>query len=97
MKTRTAVILAGGLGTRLRSVVTDVPKPMAPIEGRPFLEYLLDYWIDQGIERFILSVGYRGDVIVDHFGNGYRRVPIAYAFESQPLGTGGDCCWPLSI
>lgn len=89
MKTRTAVILAGGLGTRLRSVVTDVPKPMAPIEGRPFLEYLLDYWIDQGIERFILSVGYRSEVIIDHFGNGYRQVPIAYAFESQPLGTGG--------
>lgn len=89
MTTRTAVILAGGLGTRLRSVVPDLPKPMAPVEGRAFLEYLLDYWIDQGIERFILSTGYRSEAISTHFGNYYRNVPLTYAREPHPLGTGG--------
>ena len=85
----TAVILAGGLGTRLRSVVPDLPKPMAPIAGRPFLEYQLDYWIGQGIRRFVLSVGYRHDLIVDHFKTRYKGAGIAYAIESSPLGTGG--------
>ncbi len=85
----TAIVLAGGQGTRLRDTVPDVPKPMAPINGAPFLEYLLDYWIAQGVERFILSVGYRKDVIIDHFGSSYRRVPIEYAIEDSPLGTGG--------
>ena len=59
----TAIILAGGLGTRLKGVVRGVPKPMAPIRGRPFLEYQMDYWIDQGISRFILSVGYLNELI----------------------------------
>ncbi|BEV73301.1 D-glycero-D-manno-heptose 1-phosphate guanosyltransferase [Paludibacterium sp. THUN1379] len=85
----TAIILAGGLGTRLRSVVADVPKPMAPIDGRPFLEYQLDYWIDQGIRSFILSVGYRYEVIIDHFGANYHGAMLQYAVEEQPLGTGG--------
>jgi D-glycero-alpha-D-manno-heptose 1-phosphate guanylyltransferase len=84
-----AVILAGGLGTRLRSVVPDIPKPMAPIGGRPFLEYQLDYWINQGISRFVLSVGYRHEVITGHFGSHYKGVPLEYAIEEQPLGTGG--------
>ena len=84
-----AIVLAGGLGTRLRSVVADVPKPMAAIGGRPFLEYLLDHWIDQGIRRFTLSVGYRHEVIVDHFGDAYRGAAIRYAVERSPLGTGG--------
>ena len=53
----TAVILAGGLGTRLRSVVTDRPKPMALVAGRPFLEHLMQYWHKQGIQSFVLSVG----------------------------------------
>ena len=84
-----AVILAGGLGTRLRGVVPDLPKPMAPISGRPFLEYQLDYWIAQGIGRFVLSVGYRHDAIVEHFGSRYKGVELDYAIEEQPLGTGG--------
>lgn len=83
------VILAGGYGTRLRSVVSDVPKPMAPVGGRPFLEYLLDYWIAQGIRRFILSTGYLGDVVQNHFGNAYRTAAIDYMREESPLGTGG--------
>ncbi len=85
----TAVILAGGLGTRLRSAVPDLPKPMAPIAGRPFLEHLLDYWIAQGINRFVLSVGYRHEIIVDHFGAAYKRAALVYAIEEAPLGTGG--------
>lgn len=89
MAVTTAVILAGGLGTRLRSVVSQVPKPMAPIEDRPFLERLMDYWIDQGIKRFILSVGYLSQAISGHFGNIYRTAEIDYAIEQERLGTGG--------
>ncbi|WP_252088972.1 nucleotidyltransferase family protein [Pseudomonas sp. MWU13-3659] len=95
MSIRTAVVLAGGLGTRLRSVVSDVPKPMAPVAGRPFLEYLFDYWIDQGIERFVLSVGYRHEAIIEHFGDFYRGAALNYAREPQPLGTGGGLLMAL--
>ncbi len=84
-----AIVLAGGLGTRLRSVVPDVPKPMAPVNGRPFLEYQLNYWIRQGVTRFVLSLGYKHKTVVDHFGPNYRGVELAYAIEDQPLGTGG--------
>ena len=84
-----AIVLAGGLGTRLRSEVPDLPKPMAPVAGRPFLEYLLDYWIAQGINRFVLSVGYRHEIISAHFGHSYGGVPVDYAIEEVPLGTGG--------
>lgn len=84
-----AVILAGGLGTRLRAAVPDLPKPMAPINGRPFLEHQIDYWIDQGIRHFVLSVGYRRELIMDHFGASYRNARIDYAIETVPLGTGG--------
>jgi len=85
----TAIILAGGLGTRLRSVVPDLPKPMAPISGRPFLEHQLDYWIKQGVSNFVLSIGYRHEVIVDHFGNRYKDAELDYVIEKTPLGTGG--------
>jgi D-glycero-alpha-D-manno-heptose 1-phosphate guanylyltransferase len=84
-----AVILAGGLGTRLRSVVPDLPKPMAPISGRPFLEHQLDYWIKQGVGHFVLSVGYRYEMILDHFGNQYKDAKLDYVIEKIPLGTGG--------
>jgi D-glycero-alpha-D-manno-heptose 1-phosphate guanylyltransferase len=84
-----AIVLAGGFGTRLRSAVPDVPKPLAPINGRPFLEYLLDYWIGQSIARFVLSVGYLHEMIEQRFGTVYRGCPIEYAVEKQPLGTGG--------
>lgn len=84
-----AIVLAGGLGTRLRQVVPELPKPMAPVNGRPFLEYLLDYWVEQGVNRFILSVGYKRDAIFGHFGHRYRNADVVYAIEDQPLGTGG--------
>jgi D-glycero-alpha-D-manno-heptose 1-phosphate guanylyltransferase len=85
----TAIILAGGLGTRLASAVPDVPKPMASVRGRPFLEHLMDYWIDQGVDRIVLSVGYKRQVIMDHFGSSYRSLRVSYAVEERPLGTGG--------
>lgn len=84
-----AIILAGGLGTRLRSVVKDVPKPMATINGRPFLEYILDYLNKYNFERIILAVGYKSDVIKNHFGNSYKELNIKYSEEREPLGTGG--------
>lgn len=84
-----AIILAGGRGTRLQSIVPNVPKSMAPINGRPFLEYLLDYWISQGVCKFILSVGYLKNIIIKHFGQEYRGTKIRYALEEEPLGTGG--------
>jgi D-glycero-alpha-D-manno-heptose 1-phosphate guanylyltransferase len=84
-----AIILAGGLGTRLRSTVPDLPKPMAPINGRPFLEHQMDYWIEQGVDHFVISVGYLKDTIINHFGQNYRGTSIDYAIEDNPLGTGG--------
>lgn len=85
-----AVILAGGLGTRLRSVIGEaLPKPMAPIGGRPFLELLLDQLIDGGVDDVVLLVGHRSGVIRDHFGDAYGGVPIRYSVEPAPLGTGG--------
>src|SRR5262245_49936719 len=84
-----AIVLAGGLGTRLRATIGDIPKPLAPVRGRPFLEYLLAYWIGQGVTSFILSVGYRSEMITGHFGASFRGAAIDYAVEDRPLGTGG--------
>jgi D-glycero-alpha-D-manno-heptose 1-phosphate guanylyltransferase len=83
------IVLAGGLGTRLRSVVSDVPKPMAPIKGKPFLEFLLNYWINQGVDLITLSVGHKYEKIKNHFGNSFNGVPLEYVIEEAPLGTGG--------
>jgi len=85
----TAVILAGGLGTRLRSVVSDRPKPMAEVAGKPFLAHLMRYWLIQGIERFILSVGYRADQIECYFGSTFEGCKVEYVHERFPMGTGG--------
>ncbi|MBU1191308.1 MAG: nucleotidyltransferase family protein [Gammaproteobacteria bacterium] len=84
-----AIVLAGGLGTRLKERIADIPKPMAPVGERPFLEYLLDQLIIGGINEIILSVGFRADVIIDHFGESYRNASLSYAVETEPLGTGG--------
>jgi len=89
MTIETAIILAGGLGTRLRSTVPNLPKPMAPVNNRPFLEYLMTYWMSQGVSNFILSVGYKYEIIIDHFGFSWKGVPIQYEVEKTPLGTGG--------
>ena len=84
-----AIVLAGGLGTRLRSVVPDLPKPMAPVAGRPFLAWVLDRLVDAGFERAVLAVGYRFEAIHDHFGDNYRGMALHYSVEHTPLGTGG--------
>jgi D-glycero-alpha-D-manno-heptose 1-phosphate guanylyltransferase len=85
----TAVILGGGLGTRLRSIVDDRPKPMAEVSGKPFLAHLMSYWLDQGINRYILSVGYRADQIQSYFGSSFEGSEVEYVHEEYPLGTGG--------
>ena len=84
-----AIVLAGGQGTRLREAVPDLPKSMAEINGRPFLEYLLDRLIEQGIIRVVLSVGYLRDAIISHFGERYKDLEIDYVIEEEPMGTGG--------
>ncbi len=84
-----AIILAGGLGTRLKSAVKDVPKPMASINSRPFLEYLLDQLINEGVQRVIFSVGHKSEIIQNHFAGQYRDCEIVYAIEENLLGTGG--------
>ncbi len=84
-----AIILAGGFGTRLKELVSDVPKSMAIVSGRPFLEYLLDYLSARGVGRAVLSVGYKHEIITGHFGNRYKEMEIDYAIETEPLGTGG--------
>jgi len=88
--------LAGGFGTRLRAVVPDLPKPMAPVAGRPFLEILLGALKTKGVERVVLSVGYRAELIIRHFGEHWRGLEIDYAVENTPLGTGGAVRLALS-
>ena len=83
------IVLAGGLGTRLKSVVSDVPKPMAPVAGRPFLEYVLAQFAGQGFKRTILSLGHMADVVTQHFGTNYRGMELVHEIEHTPLGTGG--------
>lgn len=87
--TKVAFVLVGGKGTRLRPAVSDRPKPMAEVNGRPFLEHLLDYWISQGVEEFILCVGYMADFIGKHFQDEYRGAKLKYSFDDGDLGTGG--------
>ncbi len=84
-----AIILAGGLGTRLASRLSGVPKPMAPVAGRPFLQILLNQLKEAGCTRVLLSVGHLHAVIRDHFGQSYGGMRIGYAIEEMPLGTGG--------
>lgn len=85
----TAVVLAGGLGTRLRPVLADRPKVLAEIHGRPFLKYLLDQLIGVGIGNVVLCTGYLSHQVREVIGDCYRDLEIAYSAESTPLGTGG--------
>ena len=84
-----AIILAGGFGTRLAQVVRDVPKPMAPVAGKPFLQYLADDLIEQGVTRMVFAVCYKKEVIMSFFGKEYRGAEVCYSVEEQPLFTGG--------
>lgn len=92
-----AVILAGGLGTRLRSAVADLPKSMAPVAGRPFLTYLLQFLEMNGIRRVVLAVGYRKEAISDFFGSSYGNLKLVYSVEQEPLGTGGALLQSLAL
>jgi D-glycero-alpha-D-manno-heptose 1-phosphate guanylyltransferase len=85
----TGAILAGGLGTRLRSVVSDRPKVLATVLGKPFLAYLLDQLAQAGVDRVVLLTGYRGEQIQQEFGNRYGRLALDYSTETSPLGTAG--------
>lgn len=84
-----AIILAGGFGTRLRSVVSDVPKCMALIDGKPFLYYLIEFLQKNGIEHFIFSVGYLHEVIEKYLQQNYPELNVYISLETEPLGTGG--------
>ena len=86
---REAIVLAGGFGTRLKQVVSDLPKPMASIAGRPFLEILLTSLARKGFRRAVLSLGFMAEKIFTHFGDRYAGVELVYEVEQQPLGTGG--------
>ena len=92
-----AVVLAGGLGTRLRSEVGETPKVMAPVAGRPFLEYVLAELDRQGFRHVILAVGYKKEVVIAHFGSSFRGLSLDYSEEQQLLGTGGGVRKALSL
>ena len=84
-----AIVLAGGFGTRLQHITKDIPKPMAPINDVPFLEFVLDYLIDSGITDITLAVSYKWELIKNYFNYEYRDAHISYKIEKAPLGTGG--------
>lgn len=90
-----ALILAGGLGTRLQSVVSDVPKPMAQVAGKPFVEYILQYLKEFGVERVVFSIGYKAEAFQNYFGKKYQGIEIEYVIEKEPLGTGGALKYAL--
>lgn len=85
----TGAILAGGLGTRLRAVVSDRPKVLAMVRGKPFLAYLLDQLMEGGVRDVVLLTGYRGEQIRDVFGRRFRSIRLEYSQEETPLGTAG--------
>ncbi|MCK9366939.1 MAG: nucleotidyltransferase family protein [Metallibacterium scheffleri] len=84
-----AIILAGGRGTRLQGVVSDVPKPLAPVQGRPFLAWLLDLLAQQGMRRVVVAAGYKAEMVHAAIGEHWHGMRIDYAVEPTPLGTGG--------
>lgn len=91
-----AVVLAGGFGTRLREVVADVPKPMAPIGNVPFLEILLKSLAIKGFKNVVLSLGYMAEKISSYFGSHFSGMGLSYVVEDTPLGTGGATRLALS-
>ena len=87
---REAIVLAGGLGTRLRGVIgSELPKPMAVVAGKPFLHYLLEQLKRWNTGRVVLSVGYKHEIILEHFARSYDGMELVYSIENEPLGTGG--------
>jgi D-glycero-alpha-D-manno-heptose 1-phosphate guanylyltransferase len=86
---REAVILSGGFGTRLKSLVAELPKPMALINNLPFLCYLLEQLNRYKFDKIILAAGYKYEVIESYFGSSYKGIKLVYSVEKEPLGTGG--------
>jgi D-glycero-alpha-D-manno-heptose 1-phosphate guanylyltransferase len=86
---REAVILTGGSGTRLKSIIPDLPKPMAPVKDLPFLSYLLDLLHKYKFEKTILAAGYKYEILESYFGSSYKGIELVYSVEKEPLGTGG--------
>jgi D-glycero-alpha-D-manno-heptose 1-phosphate guanylyltransferase len=86
---REAIVLAGGFGTRLKEIVKEIPKPMASINDKPFLYYLLKFLKQNGIQKVIFSVGYKAEIIQEYFGERFDEIDIVYSYEDTPLGTGG--------
>ena len=84
-----AIILAGGMGTRLKSVISDIPKPMALVANKPFLTYILKQLCSFDITEVKLSVGYKHEVVESYFGTKYKHLNLEYVVEKEPLGTGG--------
>lgn len=91
-----ALILAGGLGSRLKAVVPDHPKPLAPVAGHPFLYYQLEFLRRQGVREIYFSLGYKGHMIQEAFGDHYQNMTLHYFQEAEPLGTGGAISFCLS-
>lgn len=85
----TAIVLCGGLGTRLGSLTRDTPKPMMRVGGRPFLAYVLDWLCMPDVEAIVLAVGFRWRAIADFVGDQWNGWPVHYSVEDSPLGTGG--------
>lgn len=85
----TAIILAGGLGTRLKEKVNDLPKPMAPVNNIPFLAHLFNYLIENQVSNIHVSVGYMHEKIINYFGYTYNSAKVSYSIENERLGTGG--------
>jgi D-glycero-alpha-D-manno-heptose 1-phosphate guanylyltransferase len=99
MQIKEAIILAGGFGTRLRDALPDLPKSMAPVNGRPFLFYIINYLRIQGIEKFIFSLGYKHEVIEAYLNANFPTLDFKCVIEKEPLGTGGAilaCCYKAS-
>lgn len=84
-----AIVLVGGLGTRLRSEVADLPKPLAPVAGRPFLAYVLDQFARAGLRRIVLATGYLAGRVESTIGRSWQGMAVDYSVEDAPLGTGG--------
>jgi len=84
-----AIVLAGGLGTRLRDSVPDLPKCMAPVAGRPFIDFVIEEALANGVDHFIFSLGYKSEIITDHLQRAFPTLHYDLCIEDSPLGTGG--------
>ena len=97
MPIKECIILAGGLGTRLRSEVADLPKCMAPVADKPFLHWVITYLISQKITSFVLSLGYMHETIEEYIQSKHPQLQVKLSVENEPLGTGGAIKLALNI